>query len=63
MVSMTTKSQNQPKLFNLVTMETKKNGKKVDLMLNKEGYNKNICFWKTIYESWGFHGNKIIRSA
>ena len=55
MVSMTTKSQNQLKLLNLVTMATKKNGKRVDLMLNKEGDNKNIRFWKTIYESWGFH--------
>ena len=31
--------------------------------LYKEGGNKNIGFWKIIYESWGFHGHKLMQSA
>ena len=35
---------------------------KVDFDTYREGGNRNIGFWKTIKENWGFYGNKIIQS-
>ena len=62
-VSMATKSYDQIKFLNYVTMATTKNCIKIDFDANKECGNTDIGVCKIIKDNCGIHGNKILSSA